>query len=175
MMFPCPPCTGWDAPWVWPLCILDRDFRTSSLCLGWPEGYRALCRPACGMGRGWCLAPLRSPLRMPHVPALAERVTGAFSLQWCSWTQPRWDSPGNCSFPGVGWRWPLARQVPERTGSLRASEVTTVRPGDEDSGPREAGAGAGSPLLGQDRGTARPGLAQDTGRAITWHFRQGRR
>ncbi|XP_068029219.1 pleckstrin homology-like domain family A member 3 isoform X1 [Anomalospiza imberbis] len=80
--------------------------------------------------------------------------------EWCSWTQPRWDSPGNHSFPGVGWRWPSARQVLERTGSLRASEVTAVQPGDEDSGPREAGAGAGSLLSGQDRGTAGAGRAQ---------------
>ncbi|KAM4885483.1 pleckstrin homology-like domain family A member 3 isoform 1-T1 [Sylvia borin] len=53
--------------------------------------------------------------------------------EWFSWMQPRWDSPGNCSFPGVGWRWPSVRQVLGRTGSLRASEVTAVQPGDEDS------------------------------------------
>ncbi|XP_033375840.1 pleckstrin homology-like domain family A member 3 isoform X1 [Parus major] len=76
--------------------------------------------------------------------------------EWCSWTQPRGDSPGNRSFPGVGWRWPSARQVLGRTGSLRANEVTAVQPGDQD---RPALALA-LPVPGQDRGTAGAGLAQ---------------
>ncbi|XP_074384246.1 pleckstrin homology-like domain family A member 3 isoform X1 [Zonotrichia albicollis] len=80
--------------------------------------------------------------------------------EWCSWTQPRWGSPGNRSFPGAGWRWRSARQELGRTGFLRASEVTAVQPGDKDSGPGEAGAGAGPSLLGQDRGTAGAELAQ---------------
>lgn len=95
---------------------------------------------------------------MPHVPAVAEWVTEAFSLQWCSWMQPRWDSPGNR--PGVGWRWPSVRRVLGRTGSLRASEVTAVQPGDEDSAPGRPVLALASPVPGQDRGTARAGLAQ---------------
>lgn len=167
------------------LYSLQRDFLTSSLCLGWPEGYGALCHPARGMGWGWWLAPLPNPLRMPRVPALAERVTGAFSPQWCSWAQLRWDSPGNRSFPGVGWRWPSARRVLGRTGSLRASEATAVQPGNEDSGPGEAGTGAGSSRAGAGQrhrkswaGTATSPWhngAKVTGRATTWGFRQGRR
>ncbi|XP_066059791.1 pleckstrin homology-like domain family A member 3 isoform X1 [Chamaea fasciata] len=80
--------------------------------------------------------------------------------EWCSWTQPRWDSPGNRSFPGVGWRWRSVRQLLGRMGSLRASEVTAVQPGDEDSALGRPVLALALPVPRQDRGAARAGLAQ---------------
>lgn len=79
----------------------------------------------------------------------ARRVTSAFSPQWCSSTQPRWDSPRTRSTRRAGWSWPSARRVVGRMGSLRASEATAVCGlRTRDGGPGEASAGAGSPRPG---------------------------
>ncbi|XP_063274763.1 pleckstrin homology-like domain family A member 3 isoform X1 [Prinia subflava] len=80
--------------------------------------------------------------------------------EWCRWTQPRWDSPGSRSSPGVGWRWPSAQQVLGRTESLWASEVTAVQPGMRTVAPGRLVPALAPPMPGQDRGTARAGLAQ---------------
>lgn len=48
------------------LYSLQRDFLTSSLCLGWPEGYGSLCHPARGMGVGMVAGPTpQSPQDAP--------------------------------------------------------------------------------------------------------------
>ncbi|XP_056367256.1 pleckstrin homology-like domain family A member 3 isoform X1 [Oenanthe melanoleuca] len=104
--------------------------------------------------------------------------------EWCSWTQPRWDSPGNHSSPGVGWRWPSARQELGTTGSLRASEVTACSPG-QGRWPRGGWCWRWLPLCwgGLEHhkswaGTATSpwhSRAKDAGRDSTWCFRRGRR